>query len=94
MNNQIVSNNNLPDAEKIHKALPTEKETIAVLMALLEGLSYNVLSSDAWWLSMHSASHVAVDKYHISPDVVKEVIERFECARKNKSKKNPMNSMF
>ena len=37
------------------EALITSKEGTLVLLALLEALSYNVLSGDVWFLSMRSA---------------------------------------
>ena len=76
------------------KASPTDKETIAVFMALFEGLSHNVLSSDVWWLSTHHAKQLALEQFGISEEVFLEVMSRFDEVRKANGKRNPMSSMF
>lgn len=78
---------------KESNVLPTEKQTMAVFLALLEALSFQVMNPDIWWLAERSAKDTAKE-YGISPEVFTEVMARFEKARQQKSKLNPMSSMF
>jgi hypothetical protein len=80
--------------EKIEKVLPTDKETISVLLALFEGLSSNVLSGDVWWLSIHQAKHISIEQFGISEEVFEEVMKRFNEVRVANGRRNPMSSMF
>lgn len=90
LKNELVNNVNV----EVKEFFPTEKETIACLLSLLESLSYEVCSSDVWWLATDSAADRVVKDYGISKDVFNDVMERFEKVRKLKNKSNPMSSMF
>lgn len=79
--------------ENINEQLD-DKKTVAVLLALLEGLSYEVLSSDVWFLATLQAKEIAIEKYGINEEVFNQVMTRFESARKTKSSANPMKSML
>lgn len=70
------------------------KEAIASLLALIEALSYEVCSSDMWFLAMMSAKNIAVKKYGVDEVVFLEIMKRVEQGRKAKNKQNPMSSMF
>lgn len=70
------------------------KEAIASLLALIEALSYEVCSSDMWFLAMMSAKNIAVKKYGVDEVAFLEIMKRVEQGRKAKNKQNPMSSMF
>ena len=72
----------------------SEKGVIAVLLSLLEGLSYNVLSGDVWWLAEHSARHIAVEKYGVSEEAFNTLMPKLRAACASKGKQNPMSSVF
>jgi len=73
---------------------PTEKETIVALFSLLEALTYEVMSSDVWWLASSHAKQLAVEKYGITEEVYEKTMEKFEEARKRARVQNPMHTMF
>ena len=89
----IATPSNISNTEPEAPVLPTEKQTMAVFLALLEALSYQVMNPDIWWLAEHSAKQTA-NEYGISEKVFTEVMIRFEKARKQKGQTNPMSSMF
>ena len=72
----------------------SSKEGTLVLLALLEGLSFNVLSGDVWFLSMLAALDIAVKKYGIKEDVAHGILTKALEVAKIKGKSNPMSSMF
>ncbi|NCQ52138.1 hypothetical protein GW796_09650 [archaeon] len=79
--------------QKFEKVL-SEKDSSIALFALVEALSYEVLSGDVWWLANHHARKLAVEKYGISEESYDAVMAKIDVARKAKSKTNPMSSMF
>lgn len=90
----IVADKSLPEVPKAVSAIPFEKEAFIALFSLLEALSYEVMSGDVWWLANHHAKKLAVEKYGISEEIYNEVMEKFDAARRQEGKKNPLNSMF
>jgi hypothetical protein len=74
--------------------IPTEKETIAALLSLLESLSFEVCNPDIWFLAMLSAKEIAIEKYKIEEVAFLNVMDRFEKVRKETNKSNPIHSMF
>lgn len=73
---------------------PTAEAMLAVSLLLIEGLAANALSGDVWWLAMHQARHVAVDRMGMSPEVVEDILNRIGAARKDVAKGSRMSSMF
>lgn len=72
----------------------SSKEGTLVLLALLEGLSFNVLSSDVWFLSMLAALDIAVKKYGVQEDVARDILTKALEVAQRKGKSNPMSGMF
>lgn len=72
----------------------TSKEGTLVLLALLEGLSYNVMSGDVWFLSAMQAADIANKRYGIEPSAVNEILNTALKVAQSKGKTNPMSSMF
>lgn len=91
-NNELIiaPNNEIGEV----KTKPTDKEAVIALFSLLEALTYEVMSGDVWWLATSHGKQLAVEKYGISEEVYEEVMEKFNEARKNARKSNPMHSMF
>lgn len=81
------------EVENIKNTMGSE-EGVLVMMALLEGLSYNVLSSDVWQLSLYEAFDIAVNKYKIDPSAAQDMLQRILTLAKNKGKENPIRNMF
>jgi hypothetical protein len=78
-----------------HKeSIVSSKEGTLVLLALLEGLSFNVLSGDVWFLSMLAALDIAVKKYGIEEDVARDILNKALEVAQRKGKSNPMSNMF
>lgn len=92
----IISNTDVldPASEVGSNRLPFEKEATIALFALVEALSYEVMSGDLWWLANHSARKNAIEKYGISEEAYDAVMEKVEKARKQVRKGNPMHTMF
>lgn len=72
----------------------SSKEGTLVLLALLEGLSFNVLSGDVWFLSMLAALDIAVKKYGVEEDVARDILTKALEVAQRKGKSNPMSGMF
>lgn len=70
------------------------KEGTLVLLALLEGLSYNVMSGDVWFLSAMQAADIATKRYGIASDAVTEILNTALKVAQSKGKTNPVSSMF
>lgn len=90
-NELIVANSNEVDTAK---ELVTDKESMTALFALLEALTYEIMSPDVWWLANAHAKQLAVEKYGITEEIYQQVMERFEKARKQARVQNPMHAMF
>lgn len=81
-----------PSQNKI--SFVNEREATIALFALVEALSFEVLSGDVWWLANHSAKKKAVETYGISEESYDSVMKRLEEARKQVRKGNPLHTMF
>lgn len=71
----------------------TNSEDVVILLAILRGMSANMLSSDQVWLSCRHALGVCVS-LGISEDVAEEKIAAFMKAAKALRNQHPMVSMF
>lgn len=76
------------------ESIVSSKEGTLVLLALLEGLSFNVLSGDVWFLSMLAALEIAVKKYGIEEAVAQDILNKALEVAQRKGKSNPMSGMF
>lgn len=76
------------------ESIVSSKEGTLVLLALLEGLSYNVMSGDVWFLSMLAALDIAVKKYGVEEGVARDILSKALEVAQRKGKSNPMSSMF
>lgn len=93
MTNAIESTKDTKVSEEV-KVNISEKEAIASLFALVEALSFEVCSSDVWWLAMSYARDIAVKKYGVEDSVFIAMMKKVESARHEKNKENPLSSMF
>lgn len=72
----------------------SSKEGTLLLLDLLEGLSFNVLSGDVWFLSMLVALDIAIKKYGIEENVARDIFTKALEVAQRKGKSNPMSGMF
>lgn len=68
-------------------------EDVVILLAILRGMSSNMLSSDAVWLSCHHAKQLCIS-LGIDEDAAEQKIAVFMDAAKNLRSQHPMASMF
>jgi uncharacterized tellurite resistance protein B-like protein len=95
MNTELIVDNTEVLASKTSGInFTSEKEATIALFALVEALSFEVLSGDVWWLANHSAKKKAVETYGISEESYEAVMKKLEDARKQVRKGNPLHTMF
>lgn len=70
-----------------------KNELITVLLAMMQGLSYNVMSQDVWALSMFAARKIALEAGINEERFMLIQAKIFELQQAGKSC-NPMQSMF
>lgn len=71
----------------------SEKDVIATLLALLDGLSSNVLSGDIWTLSIIQAQTRA-RHFGVADEAFAAIMQRVIAAQQQNRRRNPMASMF
>lgn len=65
-------------------------EVVAVLMLILEGITINTTSNDVLWLALNGAK-IKAKKLGINPELVDEVIHKFDKFSKSVRSSNPLN---
>lgn len=73
--------------------LSVDEETVACLVLIFQSAASNMLSEDAWWLTMHYAKDRAV-ALGIPKERVEEIFERLSQVQGRIRKQNPMIGMF
>ena len=85
-----------PCSTKIDKpSLPFEVDVdvVLVLLSIIDGLTYEFLSGDAWFLALSSAERRALE-LDIPNEKVPKILRGVSEHRKKRSSKNPMSSLF
>lgn len=89
----LVQDAVVPYSTRIGHGLSTDEETVACLVLIFQGAASNMLSADAWWLTMHYAKDRAV-ALGIPTERVEEIFERLSQVQGRIRKQNPMIGMF
>lgn len=74
-------------------ATADQRDQLVVLMSILHGMTGNMLSPDAVYLSMCDALAVA-EQFGVSQDKSKPMIQAFMAYSKALRKRNPMSCLF
>jgi hypothetical protein len=81
------------DKASLDSGLPNGKHTVIVLLSIIDSMSFEFLSGDAWYLALSRCS-MQCQELGIPKETVKKVIESVLERRKKRSSQNPINGMF
>lgn len=70
-----------------------DKETILVLLAVVNGFAANIMNPDVTWLSLHNATNACFD-LGLDEKKVSKVMKVVEGHCKKKNGQNPLSKMF
>lgn len=69
------------------------QQTLLILLALLQGITENMLSGDAVWFSCHRALDICTAA-GLPEHEVRDTLDKFMMTARRNRQRNPMNSMF
>jgi len=74
-------------------SLSLDKETVMVLLAVIDSLAREFLNGDCWYLALGNAARVSFE-VGIPEAKVKAVLDQVISQRNKRFKQNPMHGMF